>query len=287
MKKILVLVLAVLLCFGAQAETDFPGLFIDAVGGLIDQVSAVIEGKAPGVGHVPEKVNPSPDKYTWYIQDYVGRNAAGFGYTSLGGDRLEQYGHGYMEFCFITPDGSYLDFSDEKALSKYVVIGQSPAPNTELKLTFETDSDGNEYDFLVDHQSIEVIDLLVQKIGEDTGDYRELTQILPAPDKYTRYMRDYVGKNVFSFGYTSLGGDRMDAYGQGYMEFVFVADDGAYLDPEDEELLKQYVVTGQDIAPNTEIRMTFMKDSDGNEYSNLVQSQTYEKITLYVTRLGK
>lgn len=65
----------------------------------------------------------------------------------------------------------------------------------------------------------------------------------------------------------------------------FIADDGAYLDPENFDLLKQYVVTRQDVKPNTEIRLTFMKDSKGNEYSNLVQSQSYESITLYVHKL--
>ena len=40
--------------------------------------------------HTPVTVKRSPDKYTWYIQDYVGRNAASIGYASLGGDRLER-----------------------------------------------------------------------------------------------------------------------------------------------------------------------------------------------------
>ena len=45
------------------------------------------------------------------------------------------------------------------------------------------------------------------------------------------------------------------------------------------------MVTRQDVAPNSVIRLTFMKDSKGNEYSNLVQSQSYESITLYVHKL--
>jgi hypothetical protein len=99
-------------------------------------------------------------------------------------------------------------------------------------------------------------------------------------------MRNYVGKNVAAFGYTSWGGDRMDAYGAGYIRLNFIADDGAYLDPENYDQLKQYVVTRQDIAPNTEIQLTFMKDSKGKEYSNLVQSQSYESITLYVHKIA-
>ena len=36
-------------------------------------------------GHEEVEVKQSPDKYTWYIKDYVGKNVAAFGYTSMGG----------------------------------------------------------------------------------------------------------------------------------------------------------------------------------------------------------
>lgn len=63
-----------------------------------------------GVQHTPVTIKSSPNKYTWYIQDYVGRNAASIGYTSLGGDRLERYGAGVLKFIFVTEDGTYLDY---------------------------------------------------------------------------------------------------------------------------------------------------------------------------------
>lgn len=244
--------------------------------------------KSGEVQHTPVAIKRSPDKYTWYIQDYVGRNAASIGYTSLGGDRLARYGAGVPEFIFVTEDGTYLDFEDESVLRQYIVVDQSLKPNTELKLTFQRDSKGKEYDNLVDYQSIESIDLLVRRLdGTMAGEpvNAEMIAIKASPDKYTWYMRNYVGKNVASFGYTSWGGDRMDEYGAGHIKFNFIVDDGAYLDPSDYDLLKQYVVSRQDIKPNTEIRLTFMKDSKGNEYSNLVQSQSYESITLYVHKL--
>lgn len=238
--------------------------------------------------HTPVTVKRSPDKYTWYIQDYVGRNAASIGYTSLGGDRLERYGAGMLEFIFVTENGTYLDYEDDSVLRQYIVVDQSLKPNTEMKLTFQKDSKGKEYSNLVDYQSIESIDLLVRRLdGTLTGEAvnAEMLAIKASPDKYTWYMRNYVGKNVASFGYTSWGGDRMDAYGAGHIKLNLIADDGAYLDPENFDLLKQYVVTRQDVKPNTEIHLTFMKDSKGNEYSNLVQSQSYESITLYVHRI--
>ncbi len=44
------------------------------------------------------------------------------GYTSLGGDRLERYGAGVLEFVFVTEDGTYLDFTDESLLRQYEVV---------------------------------------------------------------------------------------------------------------------------------------------------------------------
>ena len=43
-------------------------------------------------------IKQSPDKYTWYIRNYVGKNCASFGYTSMGGDRMDHYGAGYIDF---------------------------------------------------------------------------------------------------------------------------------------------------------------------------------------------
>ncbi len=292
MKKLFtVLLLCVALItttFSALAlDIDYSSLTDEELEDLIN--GATEERKNRQSEHVPVQVNPSPDKYTWYVQDYVGRNAAGFGYTSLGGDRLEKYGAGYLEFIFMTEDGTYLDFSDTMLLQKYIVTGQNIAPNTEMKYVFERDSKGNEYSNLVDYQSVRVIDLSVKRIdGTVQGDAitLELVPITPSPDKYTHYIRSYVGKNVASFGYTSLGGDRRDKYGDASVKFIFVADDGAYLDPQDYDLLKQYVVTRQDVLPNSQMKLTYMKDSKGNEYSNLVDTQTYQSITLYVHRLN-
>ncbi|MBQ3761702.1 MAG: hypothetical protein II875_06810 [Clostridia bacterium] len=292
MKKLftvlLLCVTLITITFSALAiDIDYSSLTDEELEELINGATA--ERKNRQSEHVPVQVNPSPDKYTWYVQDYVGRNAAGFGYTSLGGDRLEKYGAGYLEFIFMTEDGTYLDFSDTMLLQKYIVTGQNIAPNTEMKYVFERDSKGNEYSNLVDYQSVRIIDLSVKRIdGTVQGDAIpfELVPITPSPDKYTHYIRSYVGKNVASFGYTSLGGDRRDKYGDASVKFIFVADDGAYLDPQDYDLLKQYVVTRQDVLPNSQMKLTCMKDSKGNEYSNLVDTQTYQSITLYVHRLN-
>ena len=45
-------------------------------------------------------IKDSPDKYTWYVKNYVGMNAASVGYTSLGGDRRDSYGAGTLKVVF-------------------------------------------------------------------------------------------------------------------------------------------------------------------------------------------
>ena len=291
MKKIIAALLSCLLavaCFASALamDIDYASLTDAQLDELIREATA--ERSSRQTVHVPAGVNPSTDKYTWYVQDYVGRNAAGFGYTSLGGNRLEKYGAGYLEFVFVTEDGRYIDIEDESLLQQYIVTGQNLAPNTEIKYIFRTDSKGNEYSSLIDFQNLRQIDLTVRRIDGTLAGAPvvfDLIPIHPAPDKYTCYIRNYVGKNVLSFGYTSLGGDRRDDYGATSIRFNFVADDGAYLDPENKDLLKQYVVTAQDVAPNSEMKLTYMKNSKGDEYSNLIDNQTYQSMTLYVRKL--
>ena len=50
--------------------------------------------------------------------------------------------------------------------------------------------------------------------------------------------------------------------------------------------LKQYVVTAQSYAPNTELKYVFDTDEAGNEYDNLVQSQNIEEIEITVKPVG-
>ncbi len=231
-------------------------------------------------------INTSPDKYTWYIKNYVGKNCASIGYTAMSGKRMDRYGEGLVELVFVSPDGSYVDVESEDVLKEYSVVKQNIAPNTVLKLVFDKDSEGNEYDSLVASQSYEEIVLCVKKNGAKEQKPIDLTEIKPSLDKYTWFIADYVGRNLASCGYTSLSGDLMHQYGAGLVKLIIVADDGSYVDPEDAEALKNYVVTGQNISPNTELKLTFDKDSDGIEYDNLVESQNIEEIELTVKQLA-
>lgn len=278
MKKLLAMLLAATMIFSlvvcaenSEDVTDTPN----------EDVSTT-EEKNSGVS--ADDIKESPDKYTWYVKNYVGKNCATLGYTSLGGDRMDKYGAGILELVFVCADGTYVDISSDDVLKEYVVIGQSLEPNTELKYVFDKDSEGNEYDNLIAHQNHEKIVLNVKKVGSSDSPIK-LTTINPSPDKYTWYIADYNGRNLASCGYISLGGNLMDKYGAAVIELVIVADDGSYVDPSDEALLKCYVVTGQGVAPNTELTLVFDKDSDGVEYDNLIDTQNIEEIEVYVKRI--
>ena len=237
--------------------------------------------------HKPVTIKDSPDKYTWYIKDYVGENCANVGYLSLGGDILDRYGAATVEIVFMTKDGEFIDIEDEDKLKDYVVVAQNLEPNTELKLTLQKDSKGEEYSNLTDHVSIETIILGIRKITDKSDVKFDLTAIKPADDKYTWYIKDYVGLNLGNVGYISLGGDRRDSYGHGSIKIKVKTEDGSYVDPTDKEAVKGYVVTAQNIEPNTQLKYTFSKDSKGKEYSNLINTQTIEDITLTVKKLGE
>ncbi len=257
-------------------------------GASTDNTSSTTTSSSQQTSETDQKAEPvtikqSPDKYTWYIKNYVGMNASGIGYTALNGYRMESYGAGYIKIVFVTSDGTHIDFSENNdQLKQYKVSAQSYEPNTEIKYTFQVDSEGKEYENLVDYQNIEEIVLSLDKVGE-SGNVKDNTLIDPAPDKYTAYVRDYVDRNLADCGYVSLSGKYMDSYSAGYVTLNIITEDGSAVDLEDASSLAGWVVTQQDIQPNTAISFTYSTDSDGNEYSNLISSQSLETISLYVS----
>lgn len=231
------------------------------------------------------EVKASPDKYTWYIKNYVGKKLASTGYTSMGGERMDSYGNGYIRLVLLTPNGEYIDIEDENSMKEWKIVGQSLEPNTELKYTYLLDEEGEEYDNLLAHQSIEEIVLALAPVSGN-ADVPEMTVINPSPDKYTSYIRDYTGRTLAQCGYISMSGKLCNAYGSACVYLNVCADDGSYVDFEDSSVLKNYVVTGQSVAPNTELTMTYMLDDAGKEYDNLIDAQNIEEIDLYVTRVN-
>lgn len=231
----------------------------------------------------PITIKESPDKYTAYIKNYVGRNCATIGYESLGGDRNDRIGNGYIQLVMLSENGEYIGVEDE-VLKEYVVVAQNLSPNTEVKFTFQKSGEGEEFDNLIEWQSVKDIVLKVKKAGSNEEiSEKGMTSILVSDDKYTAYVKDYVGRNLANCGYISLGGDLRDAYGATNIKLSVVSDDGAFIEIE-EETLKNYCVTDQNPSPNTKISFEYDKDSDGNEYS-WTTWQSIQEIELYVTAL--
>lgn len=235
------------------------------------------------------QIKQSPDKYTWYVKNYVGMNAASVGYTAVNTNRYDRYGAGSVRIVFVAEDGTYIDPEDEDQLKEYVVIDQNLEPNTEIKYTFQLNSDGKEYDNLVSSKSHEEIVLAVKKIGSTAGAV-DMTPIDASPDKYTRVVRDYAGRNLAECGYLAIAGYLADSYGSGSVKLNIIANDGSYIDVSDsdtyKETISQYKVVSQNVAPNSTITMTFSLDSNGKEYDNLVSTKSLEAIDLYVAKIN-
>ena len=162
MKKfILILTICATLtaCNGADSsrEATITEIDTETTTTASETASATSEKKTPKETHIPVAITPSPDKYTWYIKDYIGKNCATIGYTGISGNRYDYYGDTTIKLNLIADGGSFIDANDDEELKKYYVIGQSIEPNTEMKLTIN-ESEGREY---VDYQSIEEIDLYV------------------------------------------------------------------------------------------------------------------------------
>lgn len=208
-----------------------------------------------------------------YIKDYTGMNLGSVGYTSFGGDRRDYYGDSSLQFVIVTPDGVFVDPEDEGVLGSYTVVSQMPASGTEMQIEYNSDED------LINSTYNEII-LSVQKTG-DASEASEPTEITPSPNKETQYIKDYVGRNLMSFGYTSLGGDRFDTYGSDdqRLKLVLVDESGAPVDPEMGSALQYYSVTAQSIEPNTEMNFIYSPDDEGNEE---VSSQSIDTIQLTV-----
>lgn len=282
MRKNVAIVVSIAVLSGVLGLSGCAG--VTASDGSGRQAVTSDDGDAQGFGKRVD-VKQSPDKYTWYVKDYRGMNAASVGYTALDTFRRDRYGAGIVKIIYVAQDGTFIDPEDEELLKQYVVVGQNVEPNTEIKLAFDVDEEGVEYENLTSYVSLDEIVLAVDKVGSGKARDTAMTPLEKSPDKYTHYIRDYVGRNLAECGYSAIGGFFADGYGHGWIKLNIVTDDGTVVDIEDKASLAQYVVVDQDVAPNTVLSYTYSTDSNGVEYDNLVASKTLEGLTLYVEKL--
>ena len=282
MRKNVAITVSMMALAGMLDLTGCAGTAGDGSGAVAQEQPA--KSDAGGFGKRVD-IKPSPDKYTWYVKDYRGMNAASVGYTALDAFRRDRYGAGIVKIIYVAPDGTFIDPENEELLKQCVVVGQNVEPNTEIKLVFDVDEEGVEYENLTTYVSLDEIVLAVDKVGSKKAHDTAMTPLELSTDKYTHYIRDYVGRNLAECGYASIGGFFADGYGDGWIKLNIATEDGSAIDIEDKAALAQYVVVDQDVAPNTVLSYTYSTDSEGVEYDNLVSSKTLEGLTLYVSKL--
>ncbi len=220
--------------------------------------------------------------YTYEVRNYIGKNLAAIG-KEYDGNQIDEYGKGKLKLNFVTENGIIVTPSDDELKKQYTVVDQSIKAGSNLTITHLRDSKGEPYSNLVDYQSYDEILLFVAPIG-NTSYKPSYTTLLPTLDRHIYHIRDYVGRNAASFG-VYYGDDYIDEYGAGKLRISFKSEDGSYIDSNDKNILKCYIVTGQDINVNTELKLEYETDSKGKEYDNLIQSQNYEEITITVKKL--
>lgn len=142
--------------------------------------------------------------HTEAIKNYVGMNAASVGCTGGSGIRYDSYGDHTIAVAFVAPDGAYVDPENDELLKQYVVTGQNLEAGSDVVFTAYKTKSGLSTIY-GDYQSQDEVVLAVTKVGEPEGEVN-LVPTESAPDKYTCYVKNYVGRNLASCGYIAMGG---------------------------------------------------------------------------------
>ena len=268
---IAIAVIFLLIC-GCVANGPGGGKFVNE-DGTYSNIPTISEG----IG-----TNESEGIYTYQIRNYVGKNAASVG--KIYGDSLvDEYGNGNLRIVFCTEDGILVHPNNDDQKKLYSVVGQNLPAGSELIIVHQRNSSGKPYDSLVSYQSHEEIVLFVASVGE-SGFIPSFTEISPTFDRHKYHVRDYVGRNAASFGMTS-GDERIDEYGDSKLRITFTSTDGSFVDINDPNILKTYVVVSQDVEANADLIIQYQTNSSGKEYDSLIQYQNYEEINLTVRHL--
>ncbi len=229
----------------------------------------------------------SDDKHVQYVKNYVGMNLANVGARSSHGFIGDKYGDAIIKLALLAPNGEYIDPDDTDSKKGYWVVGQSPVGNTQIDVTYDKKSDGTEYDGLVYLTSYDEILLILAPSGETLNKMPSVTETKASSDQYTRYVRDYSGRNIASCGFISSSGEVADVYGVDYVKLEAQSKDGTYLDFTDPTTLDGCRVVSQNVSPNTAINVKLETSSTGVEYDNIVESSSVESIVLKVEKVKK
>ena len=225
--------------------------------------------------------NESEGIFCYPIRNYAGKNAASIG--KIEDDYLiDEYGSGELRIVFVTENGLLISENNEEK-KKYVVVGQNIPAGSTLAEICDRGSDGKIFSSIISYQSYDEIILYVAPIG-DSSYKPNPTLILPTLDMHKYHIKDYTGRNAAAFGKNN-DKERIDEYGACNVKIEFKTEDGSFVDNNDLNNLKQYIVTDQDVPANEELNLTYETDSQGHEFDVLIKSQSIEVITLTVKKI--
>ncbi|MFZ1382045.1 MAG: hypothetical protein WAS54_04550 [Scrofimicrobium sp.] len=124
----------------------------------------LVDGEETARGDVEahDDVRVEADKYTGVVPDFVGQNMAQAAYWT-GAMFAVPIGNAGVYLRVVSSDGAFI--TDENA-ADYRIVSQDPLPGTVFAVTYLLDSNGEEYDNLVDSQGIEEVVVNVEPIGQ-------------------------------------------------------------------------------------------------------------------------
>lgn len=104
------------------------------------------------------------DRHRGVVPNLVGQNANQVGYWSLGGPmRIKINNTVSLGADFITQNGEEITADNAKG---YKVVSQEPKAGTIFDVQYEKDSNGKEYDNLVNSTGIEDVTLTLEKVNK-------------------------------------------------------------------------------------------------------------------------
>lgn len=121
-----------------------------------------------------------------------------------------------------------------------------------------------------------------ESAGNENKLKEERVVVKKSTDKSIEYVKNYVGRNADDIGYQAMNGNFLEKYGEALVQIVFLTESGEQVNSDNRS---EFVITKQNVDPNTEINLTFKKDKDGKEYDSLIDTQSIDEIELTAKRI--
>lgn len=124
-------------------------------------------GTAEGIelGRAEQIESITADRYKGAVGDLVGLNASQVGYISLADEwRIHVTpSQASVPLLFKTPNGESINGDNAQ---DYKVVAQEPKANTAFDITYQTNSDGEEFDSLLATSGVQKVTVTVEKVKQ-------------------------------------------------------------------------------------------------------------------------